>query len=480
MCGSTATAARGAEERWAGSGITPAVEAALKEGWRWLAAPRKPMGDNRDNGHPVAALPAGAPVAHGPGPIPVRVRVVTSTRRAALMGLLLVLGLIVVLSWLGSSIVGRNALGNSVDHRLDLALDAATAAPATTDVDDVQRAGRVVVRDGGIATGDGEVVEAPGSPVTGAVLDAAQRGSTVQRDGHLGDRAVTVRAVPLEPDGDETTVLVGVITRDTGALGHLLLTLALAHLAALVVVSVLAYLLARRSSRVVEELFLQEDRLMRAVAHEIRNPLGRLLAAVDEGLGGVVPADGALREVSEHGDALNDLIDDLLHAARVMSGAEPMPQVVVRLDEVVATLPSTCELGESTLVLETRPGVIVGSPRLVRLAVSNLVHNAVRHAYTGGPGEILLRVDADGIIVTDDGPGISAPVLAEMNRDVPLGRSPGGLGLVLAGWVAESHGGSLKMANRPHGGFEVRMALPVQAQPISEERMADVEEGELR
>lgn len=411
---------------------------------------------------PMTVTPGDPAGTQGTGPVPVRRRVVSRTRRAALFGLLLVVGLIVVLSWIGSSIAGRNALANGVDHRLDLAIDAASDAPQSADVADIRRAGRVVVPEGGIEAG-GRPVGDPDSRVASAVVDAAESGSTVQRDARIGDRPVTVRVQPLPHDENgDVPVLVGIITRDTGAVGRLLLTLALAHLAALAVVSALVYLLARRSSRVVEELFLQEDRLMRAVAHEIRNPLGRLLAAVDEGPGGVIPASQALQEVSEHGDALNDLIDDLLHAGRVMSGAEPMPQLVVRLDEVVDTLPATCELGAATLVLDTHPGVIVGSPRLVRLAVSNLVHNAVRHAYHGGPGDIRLRVDAGGVTVTDDGAGIAPDQLAVMNRDIPLGRSSGGLGLVLAGWVAESHGGALRLANQPEGGFRVHMILPVQ------------------
>jgi hypothetical protein len=231
-----------------------------------------PLGVSRDQG--TLALPSEAAAsAAGPGPIPVRVRVVSRTRRAALAGLLLLLGLLVVLSWLGSSIVGLNALADGVDHRVDLAIDAATAAPLTSDVDEIRRAGRVVVGNKAVPGEDGDPVDTAltdialidialidiaraDSPVIALIVEAAERGTTVQRETRIGDRPVTVRAQALSREDGGVPVLVGIITRDLGAEGRLMATLALVHGAALVVVAVLAHVLARRSSRVVEELFL--------------------------------------------------------------------------------------------------------------------------------------------------------------------------------------------------------------------------------
>lgn len=402
----------------------------------------------------------------------------TRTRRGALIALLLVLGLLVVLSWLASCLVGWRALDGELDHRLDLVIDAARSEPVTSDVDAVRPAGQALVRDGRIAAGSGVAAPPSGSPVERAVLEAAATGEAVQADADLGDRSVRVRAQPLASTEGEVPVLVGVITRDTGAAGRLAATLAVVHLSAFVAVSLLAYVLARRSSRVVEDLFRQQDRLMQAVAHEIRSPLARLLAVVDEGLAGTIPATGALKEVSAHGDTLNELIDDLLHAARVMSGALPLPQEVVRLDEIVSRLHTTRDLGAASIVLDTTPATVVGSRRLLRLAIGNLVDNAARHAYHGGPGDIRVRVDADGVTVADDGPGVPEALLAKLNADIPLGRSPGGLGLVLSAWVTEAHGGNLRLANRPEGGFVVCVELPVQPVQRRSERRGLAKEKE--
>lgn len=235
------------------------------------------------------------------------------------------------------------------------------------------------------------------------------------------------------------------------------------HAVAFAGLALLAWVLARRSTRVIEELFEQEDRLMLAVVHEGNRPLSRLVVAIDEGLSGAVTAESALKEVSVHTDALRELIDALLETARVATGAISLADEAVRLDEVARHLERHGEAQLATVVLDTRPVVVVGSPRLLLLAMTNLVRNAAQHAYHGGPGEIGLRVDARGVTITDDGPGLDVAKFADLRRHetwLGLRLVQVRLGLPLSGWVAEIHGGALGLANRAGGGFEARLELP--------------------
>lgn len=259
------------------------------------------------------------------------------------------------------------------------------------------------------------------------------------------------------------------------AAGQLVGALALAQLAVFAGLGLLAYAVARRSTRVVEDVFRHEDRLMLAIAHEIRSPLSRLLVALDEGMDGTVPPELAVKEAAVDAGTLSELIDDLMEAARVMSGAMVLPSEVVRVDEVVGAVALSHARGDVRVVVDAPPVTLVGSPRLLRLAVSNLVRNSIRHAYRGRGGVVRITVTAEGVTVTDTGGGIPEDRLEELRRDIPRGlrRARSGLGLALAGWVSDVHGGHLELDNRPEGGLAAQLILPVEARPEGVEALPE-------
>jgi signal transduction histidine kinase len=101
----------------------------------------------------------------------------------------------------------------------------------------------------------------------------------------------------------------------------------------------------------------------------------------------------------------------------------------------------------------------------LKRCITNLVANAVKF---GTRARMLVR---DGgqleISVCDDGPGVPPEELEkvfepfyrlESSRNRDTGGS--GLGLSIARDVAQAHGGSLVLRNRPEGGLEARLTLP--------------------
>ncbi len=407
------------------------------------------------------------------GSNPARPRLLTRARRAAFLVLFLSLVVSGITSIVVAVVVGRSVLDDDSAQRLDRAVGRAGEAPETVDVATLVAFGRLRVVDGEVVGPTGPAADR--GELADTVREAVASGDTVQRDIDLDGRASTLRVVPqVGADGDGT-VLVGVIPSHASTAASLLARLLAIHAVVFLLMAVLAVVVSRRSTRIMESLFQQEDHLMRAVVHEIRNPLSRALVAVDEGLAGVSDPKAALDEAATLVEDVDELIGDLLETARVMTGATALPRDVVALDDVAADATRTAATDDCTVVLDLRPVTVVGSGRLLRRAVSNLVRNAARHAYHGGPGVIRVRVDASGVSVRDDGPGVPEARLAELHYDTTLNvnQKGAGLGLNICGWVAEMHGGRLVLANRPEGGFVASLRLPdarvVEADPAVEE-----------
>jgi two-component system sensor histidine kinase TctE len=104
---------------------------------------------------------------------------------------------------------------------------------------------------------------------------------------------------------------------------------------------------------------------------------------------------------------------------------------------------------------------------LLREALANLLHNALRYAPAGS--HVTVWVDAAGgeavLAVLDDGPGLAPDELPHASerfrgRHARVGGS--GLGLAIVRAVAERHGGRLELASGPGGrGLAARLHLPL-------------------
>ena len=94
--------------------------------------------------------------------------------------------------------------------------------------------------------------------------------------------------------------------------------------------------------------------------------------------------------------------------------------------------------------------VVHGDRLRLAQALDNLIANAIEHG--GGAVEVCGRMDTGyvRVEVTDDGPGLPAPV-AELSRRARRGRESRGRGLAIASTVAHEHGGRLASAPTDRG-----------------------------
>jgi len=229
------------------------------------------------------------------------------------------------------------------------------------------------------------------------------------------------------------------------------------------------------------------------LAHELRNPLAPIRAAVQV-MGMAPPGDPAHETmrltIDRQSAQLARIVNDMVDIARITRGAIHVEHVPVDLTEVarraVETAAPLIESKRHRLEVELPPQPVTVDGDLSRLTqlATNLLNNAAR--YTADGGRIVVAVAAqDGqaiLRVRDNGRGIE-PDLLERIFDMfvqgraPLNRIVGGLGigLALARKIAELHGGSLEGRSEGSGKgseFTLRLALSLTPRPSAEAKAA--------
>jgi two-component system osmolarity sensor histidine kinase EnvZ len=103
--------------------------------------------------------------------------------------------------------------------------------------------------------------------------------------------------------------------------------------------------------------------------------------------------------------------------------------------------------------------------------MQRLISNLIDNAYAYGNGQVAIRsvLEASSIVVSvlDNGPGIPEKQKSRLLRpferlDTARSNTKGsGLGLAICDRIAKLHKGKLELINRPEGGLEVRLTLPI-------------------
>jgi two-component system sensor histidine kinase QseC len=218
------------------------------------------------------------------------------------------------------------------------------------------------------------------------------------------------------------------------------------------------------------QLLAHTRRFTADAAHELRSPLTALRVQTEVAqLSDDDPAARrhALDQLITGIDRASRLVEQLLALSRLdplVALPEPEPvdwRALARatIDEMRAPAGQR----QVTLTLDDQgdePALPAqGNPLLLALLLRNLLDNAVRYA---GPGtHVRLLLDAQGIAVEDDGPGVAPDQLAQIGQRFfrPPGQteSGSGLGLSIVRRIAALHGLDLTLDNRPEGGFRAAL-----------------------
>jgi heavy metal sensor kinase len=227
-----------------------------------------------------------------------------------------------------------------------------------------------------------------------------------------------------------------------------------------------------------ENSFAELRRFAADASHELRTPLTALRAEGEVALNNAREPEQfrqSIGAILEEAQRLQDLVDSLLTLARAEADQQPLSRVPVDLaaltQKVVENLRILADEKHQQLAAELNGEVsIAGDAPLLRHALLNIVHNAIR--YTPPGGRIAVRCsqrDHEAIVeVTDTGEGIAPEHQAKVferfyrvDKTRSRGEGGAGLGLAIAKLAIERHGGRIELQSALGKGSAFLIALPV-------------------
>lgn len=223
----------------------------------------------------------------------------------------------------------------------------------------------------------------------------------------------------------------------------------------------------------------RQSAFVTAAGHELRTPLANLKLELElAGRPGRTRAElaEAVHSAAEEVERLGRLAEGLLLLAgqdegRPLVHLRPCDLSVVIREAVAGFAASAAQKGvELTCTAPPEMAVEADADRLRQVA-DNLADNALRYAPTGSTVEVRLEQDGTEVVlsVSDEGPGFDEEFLARAFERFSVSspsrtrtRGAGaGLGLAIVKSIVVAHGGEVTARNRPNGGGQVIVRLPL-------------------
>jgi two-component sensor histidine kinase len=253
---------------------------------------------------------------------------------------------------------------------------------------------------------------------------------------------------------------------------ELVLTIVLGCAGLLLLAALAGYLLAGRSLRPAARGLAEQEALLADAAHELRTPIASIRATLEAAQLEPAGARAAIESARATSARMGDTLDALLAWARLEAGAERADPSELRLDQLVEDVAGEVDPA-GRIAVEVEPVVVLGDPILIRVAVRNLLDNALRHGVGTGDGPAAtVTVAAGAVAVADRGPGM--PEAERGGEELTRFRSasPGGsgLGLSIAARIAELHGGELTVRDREAGGSELVISFGIAPTELAPDR----------
>jgi signal transduction histidine kinase len=222
----------------------------------------------------------------------------------------------------------------------------------------------------------------------------------------------------------------------------------------------------------------QQRRFMADASHELRTPVAVVRAVADVMLSQPTRSEVDYREALEtvHREArrLSRVVEDLFLLSRADIGERPLHRGSLYIDEVISD--AARDLGalaaDKKIWIECRlpddGAPFEGDEQLLDRVFGNLIDNAIKYSFAGSRVLITLsdRGDKYAATVEDQGSGVPSHLHDKIferffraNHD-DVSTPGAGLGLSIARWAVEAHGGTIAVSDAPAGGSIFTVVLP--------------------
>lgn len=226
--------------------------------------------------------------------------------------------------------------------------------------------------------------------------------------------------------------------------------------------------------KALEQSYEENTRIMKVVAHDLRNPIGAIT-----GLCAIMLADkhhsekdrNMLKMIESSGHSSLTLINDLLYySMQYELQKEPVELGELLRYSVDMVRLKAMEKQQRIDLQTTRLTLNINREKIWRV-FSNLLSNAIKFSPHNSNIGIDTKIEPDHVTVSvqDQGIGIPATIgskvfdlFTEAKRTGTSGERPFGMGLAISKQIAEAHGGAIWFESTPGEGTTFYVKLPLE------------------
>ena len=231
---------------------------------------------------------------------------------------------------------------------------------------------------------------------------------------------------------------------------------------ALVILSVLAYFLSKKSIQPIKTAFNKQKQFVSDASHELKTPLTVISANADV-LEGEIGDNKWLKYIKSQTDRMNVLVNDLLNLTRLENNTSELERKYFNLSKAIANtaLPFECQAFENNKKFEVNIDenvMLCGSEKHIKQMAAIFIDNALKYSNDGGTVRVTLKKMGDRKLfsVYNTGEGIKEEETEKIferfyRSDQSRNRATGGygLGLAIAKSIIDKHKFKVHIMNQP-------------------------------